>query len=323
MAHSMSWARRSAPRPSPHLRGGRAGRGDAPEGLPGGGERLAGRVWRAAASRASTSLVDAADHSRRRASGVRVAAVRGRTATCSSRPGPDRVERRGVPSRVHRGPGSPGCSAGRPGGGRGLVAFEAQEKLAEQVGERALLVGGEAGQQAPFVVQVQRGDRVGELHAAWGERDVEAACVLGVDQALDESGVLQPVQGVGDRAGGAHQGLVQLGGGEPVGLADAAQGGQHVPRRSGEAVLGEHGVQGRIDVGLGAAEPGDDPDRAGVEIGPLAGPLPAHLRRRDRSPDAAVRRLFFLHAKILSSRRLSPSLRPGRAVIGHPPHSGR
>ena len=205
-------------------------------------------------------------------------------------------------------PVSPGRSAGRPEGGHGLVAFEAQQQLAEQLGERGLLVGGEPGEQAPLIVQVQRSDRIGELHAAWIERDVQAASVLGVDHPLHEAHVLQPVQSVGDRARGAHQRLAQASGGEPVGVADATQGGQYVPRRSGEAVLGEHGVQGRIDVSLCAAEPGDDPDRVGVEIRALLRPLPAHLVDVIRLWTARRRRLLSLHVKIMchTARRSAP-----------------
>ncbi len=71
------------------------------------------------------------------------------------------------------------------------------------------------------------------------------------------------------------------------------------PRPSGEAVLDEHGVEGRIDVGLCAAEPGDDPDWAGVEIRALAGPLPAHLIDVIGLRKVGVRRLSFLHVKML------------------------
>ena len=88
-----------------------------------------------------------------------------------------------------------------------------------------------------------------------------AAPVVFVGNPLHQSGVLETVQRVGDRAGGTHQRLVELGRGEAVGRADPAEAGQDVPALSGQAVLREHRLQPGVDVGVQAAEPGDHRDR--------------------------------------------------------------
>ena len=109
-------------------------------------------------------------------------------------------------------------------------------------------------------------------HAGLGQLDDDAAAVVGVGAAADESAALEAVDPVGHGAAGDKRLLHELSGRELVGLAGPAQGGEHVELPPLEAVLRE---------GLRAVEvepPGqprdarEDLQRGDVEVGALAVP---------------------------------------------------
>ena len=59
---------------------------------------------------------------------------------------------------------------------------------------------------------MQRRYSVHESRSFGGELDEHSARVIGIGDALDETGTLEAVEPVGDCAGGAHQRDVELGG---------------------------------------------------------------------------------------------------------------
>ncbi|CAA9429147.1 MAG: hypothetical protein AVDCRST_MAG66-3173, partial [uncultured Pseudonocardia sp.] len=154
-------------------------------------------------------------------------------------------------------------------GGAGVAQGDQQGP--QRCGEHGPLVVVQGGEDPVLVRDVVGQRAVDQGAARWGQRDQHAPPVVRARRAGDQAARLQPVQALGDRPGGHHGRARELGGGQrPV---VAAQGGEHVERGGVEVVVGERGLELRLDEPGGAGEPPDHPHRGHVEVGPLLRPL--------------------------------------------------
>ena len=178
---------------------------------------------------------------------------------------------------------------------------------------------GQPVQQLPLGLQVvgQRGVQRGP--AGVGQRDHHGPPVGLAALAGDQALLLQPVQPLGDRAGGHQRRPHQRRGRELVGLPGPAQGGQDVEGRRVEAVPREGGPLGEVDLPLQLGDPADDAHRRAVEVGSLPAPLLQDL------VDASSTSLTVVRPTALGSsdrrqvlrRRCGPAARAGpRARAG-------
>ncbi len=71
------------------------------------------------------------------------------------------------------------------------------------------------------------------------ELDEDAAPVAGVGMALDQVSGLEPVEALGDAAGGQHHRVLQVAHVDGVGAGPPAQRGEHVEVGHSEPELGE------------------------------------------------------------------------------------
>ena len=133
-------------------------------------------------------------------------------------------------------------------------------------------MGGQLGQQLALSGQQVGHGCVDGRHAGLGQLDDDATAVVGVGAAADESAALEPVDPVGHGAAGDKRLLHELSGGELVGLAGPAQGGEHVELPPLQAVLREGLRPVEVQAPGQPRDAREDVQRGDVEVGALAVP---------------------------------------------------
>ncbi len=161
----------------------------------------------------------------------------------------------------------------------GLMVFASGSRLASGASSTRsrLGQGGPVGGAEPVQQRLLVLDEVGQggVHpgpAGRGQRDQHAAPVLRVRLAADQSGGGQPVHPVGHRAGGDQGGPEQCPGRELIRRSLPAQRGQHVEFPGLQAVCGERGAPGQVQVPGQPGDPAEHLERLHVQVGPLGPP---------------------------------------------------
>ena len=154
-----------------------------------------------------------------------------------------------------------------------LRSFEPAEQLAQQPVEAPPLCGPEWQQQA-FLV----GDVIHECAIDGGatlarQPHERAATVLGVGPALDQGGLDQPVEPLGDAARRQHRRLHQFGRLHLERPPAAAQRREQIEPTRAEPVLGRSRGEGPVGEVHGAEEPTEQRRRRNVEVRALPPPL--------------------------------------------------
>src|SRR5690606_677515 len=194
---------------------------------------------------------------------------------------PARAPPRG--DRARRRPPAPRARSELP------VGVERREQRAQVVGERALGLLVEPGEQLALAAQQVGEGRVDAGHALLGERDEHPAAVLRVRAAPYQPGRGEPVDAVRHRARGDERGPQQLAGAQLVRRARPAQRGEHVELPRLQPVLGERGPARPVEVLGEPGHPAEHVQRAHVEVRPLLAPgpdQPVDLVLDDRPPGA-------------------------------------
>ena len=137
----------------------------------------------------------------------------------------------------------------------------------------------------------------GQFPAPAGEADQHAAAVRRVRDPLRQPGPHERVDPVGHGTGRDDELLVELGRGEPVWRARAAQRGEHVQAAPVQPFFSQHFPDARVREVRHAQDPSDDLHGRGIEAGLLASPL------RPDPPDPV--HLCYLHIKYLNLQMMA------------------
>jgi probable blue pigment (indigoidine) exporter len=154
-----------------------------------------------------------------------------------------------------------------------LVHVEIQQQLAKEVGQLSAFAGVEGGQQPVLVGPVRTGDLLGERATAAGQRDDPATGVVGTHPPIDQSGPLEPVDPLGDRARGDQQGPGELAGAELERRPGPAQRGEYVEVLVRQPALGERWTEQRVEQCAQPMDPTDHLHRRRVGIRQFTVPL--------------------------------------------------
>src|SRR5262245_52301890 len=149
---------------------------------------------------------------------------------------------------------------------------EAHEDVAEQRRQLPLLAGRKRRQDLPLHGHVGMDDLVHQVEALLGEADHDLAAVTR-PRPLDEAPLLQPVDPVGDGAGGDHRLPDELAGGQLVRLARSAKGRQHVVHPALDAVTRKVLGEAPIHEPRQPRYPPDRVDRRHIDVGTDRVPL--------------------------------------------------
>ena len=188
-----------------------------------------------------------------------------------------------------------------------------REQHPEQAGQGGPVGGAEPVQQRLLVL-----DEIGQggVHpgpAGRGQRDQHAAPVLRIRLTADQSGGGQPVHPVGHRAGGDQGGPEQCPGRELIRRSLPAQRGQHVEFPGLQAVCGERGAPGQVQVPGQPGDPAEHLERLHVQVGPLGPPgghQVVHLVARLSGAARAI-----IHARSISLDIKRVSGQPGSYTL--------
>jgi hypothetical protein len=153
------------------------------------------------------------------------------------------------------------------------VGLEPRQQLAQQTVECPAVGAAERLEQSPFGGLV-RFNRAVDGGAAFARQAHEGpAAIVGIWAAFDQAGLCQPVEPLGDPAGGEHGRVHQIGWIELVGRTGSAQRREQVEPTGLQAVGGgslRELAVGEVD---DAEQPGEERERGRVQIGALAVPL--------------------------------------------------
>ncbi|PRY56394.1 putative DNA-binding transcriptional regulator YafY [Glycomyces artemisiae] len=150
-------------------------------------------------------------------------------------------------------------------------------ELREEPGEGLPLGGGEGLQEPRLVREVHAHEPVGHLLPLARQGDLTAARVLVGHRPLHEALRFEPVDALGDRAGGDEHRAREVARRERVRLPGAAQRREDVEVAVAEPGLGEGRAQLPVEAVGEAEQAAHHQHRGGVEVGALAVPLGDHV----------------------------------------------
>lgn len=136
----------------------------------------------------------------------------------------------------------------------------------------------------------------------WAQPDLHAAPVVRVGRALHQPAGDESVDPVGHGAAGDEGFVHELAGGQPIGLAGAPQGGEHVEFPRLKVMTCEGLSAGPVEVVRQAGHPAQDMHGRDVPVGSFTPP------GGDQSIDFVLGHEGILRFKILDIERIRPGI---------------
>ncbi len=209
---------------------------------------------------------------------------------------------------------------------RWVLPFKADEQLAQQGSELALLGGAQRLKQRSLGRQVRGRYLIDQRDSVWGELDKQSAPVTGIWHPSDQTPAFEGGEAMRHCPGRAHQSEVELGRREPVSRAAAPEAGQYIPGAARQSELTQARIYARINVRGRASQPGDDGHRTHVQLRAHPGPLLKHtihvvrarVQRGGWKDTFKFMYIIFSLRQSLSLYLRSPSASGGRA-LSQPP----